>query len=139
MNRSIGDCIHIIFDVFSIGCNHWAVIMIVCIFKFFPFIRNARIENKGHSLIDQPFHMSMCQFCRITFRFTWNRFDSEFINLTARRWREHNAELQFMEESKPERVIFIHVQDTRETDRSAYGFLFGKRLIAEATFAFVCE
>ena len=41
--------------------------MIVCFFKLFPLIWNARIEDKGKAFIYQPFYMSMRKFCRIAF------------------------------------------------------------------------
>ena len=49
-----------------------AVVMVVGIRKFIALIRYTWVENKVYILMDQPGHMSMCKFCRITLGFTWN-------------------------------------------------------------------
>ena len=64
--------------------------MINGIFKFRTFIRNARIEDVIDVLFNQPGNMSMCQLCRITFRFTWDGFNSKLVNLSGRGWRKDN-------------------------------------------------
>ena len=82
-NIRVLEFIHVILDVFCIGSNDRAVIMIDCIRKLITLIRHARIENKFHAFFDQPADMSMCKLCRITFGFTRNRLNTQLINLSG--------------------------------------------------------
>ena len=66
-NARIFQFIHVVLDIFCIGCNDRAVVMIYCIWKFITLIWHTWIENKLHTFFDQPAYMTMCQFCRITF------------------------------------------------------------------------
>ena len=108
--------------------------MVVGIFKFIPFIWNRRIENVFDSVVDQPLNMSVSQFCRITFGFTWNGFDTEFVNFfSIEDRREYDTESEFGEKCKPEWIIFVHVKYTGNSDYSSRGIFFGKRFIIENT------
>lgn len=91
------DRIDIVFYIFRIRCNDRTVVVVVGIFKFIPFIWNRRIENVFDSVVDQPLNMSVSQFCRITFGFTWNGFDTEFVNFSRRSRREYDTESEFGE------------------------------------------
>ena len=42
-------------------------------------------QNVFDAFSDQPFNMSVCQLGRIAFRFTWDGFNSKFVNLTCTR------------------------------------------------------
>ena len=73
----------IILDVFRIGSNDRAVVMVVGIRCFVAFIRNTRIPDKFNIIFNQPFDMSVCEFSRITFGFTRNGFDTKLVNLSG--------------------------------------------------------
>mgnify|MGYP007012338829 CR=1 FL=1 len=55
---------YVVFDVFRVGCDHRAVVVI----SRLPGFRCARKErtdrNVGQSLADQPFDMTVREFCR---------------------------------------------------------------------------
>ena len=113
--------------------------MVVGIFKFIPFIWNRRIENVFDSVVDQPLNMSVSQFCRITFGFTWNGFDTEFVNFSRRSRREYDTESEFGEKCKPEWIIFVHVKYTGNSDYSSRGIFFGKRFIIKIPMKFIVK
>ena len=71
--------------------------MVVRVCKFIALVRNAWVENVFHTFVDQPLYMSVSQFCRITFGFTWNGFDTEFVNFSRRSRREYDTESEFGE------------------------------------------
>ena len=81
----------------------------------------------------------MRQFCRITFRFAWDRVDSKLINLSCGSRRQNDAESQFCEKGKPERIILILVQYTGDSDGATRRIFFVKRFITKIAFQFVCE
>ena len=60
---------YVVFDVFRVGCDHRAVVVISCFRGFVALVGNARIENVGQSLADQPFDMTVREFCRVALGF----------------------------------------------------------------------
>ena len=79
--------------------------MVDCIREFISFIWNTWVENKFHAIADQPGYMTMCKLRRITFGFTWDGFNTQFVNLSVGSRREYNLILQFCKERIPERII----------------------------------
>ena len=57
--------------------------MVDCIRKFVTFIWDTWVENKFHTISDQPCHMTMCKFSRVTFGLTWDGFNSQLVNLSG--------------------------------------------------------
>ena len=55
------------FNVFRIGSNDRAVVMIVGVRRFVLFVRHARIPDGLDALLQQPHHMAVGNLCRITF------------------------------------------------------------------------
>ena len=51
--------------------------------------------------------------------------------------RQYDAVPEVREERMPERIVFEHIEYTRDTDHAAFGFRKRKRTIAEHTFVFV--
>ena len=97
--------------------------MIAGTFKFTALVRHTRVEDVIQSLMDQPHDMTVCQFCRITFGFTWNRLNTQLINLSGGSRREHNLVTKFREERKPEWVILVHIQNTWNADFATVCFV----------------
>ena len=64
---SATDFLHVIFDIFRIGCNNRTVVMIACARYFIALIEKGRIEDIRNTLLNQPCNMSVRQFGRITF------------------------------------------------------------------------
>ena len=69
MDIKLSELFHIVFDVFRVGCDHRAVVVISRFRGFVALVRNARIENVGQSLADQPFDMTVREFCRVALGF----------------------------------------------------------------------
>ena len=130
---------YVVFDVFRVGCDHRAVVVISCFRGFVALVRNARIENVGQSLADQPFDMTVREFCRVAFGFARDRFNTKFVDLSRRFWGQNGAVTQFPEEDRPERVVFIHIQDTWDADGTARRQIGGQRFIIEHTVVFIVK
>ena len=139
INLSLYDLVHIVFDIFRIGGNDRAVVVVVRIRKFIPFVWNARVEDPVHILTDQPLHMAVGKLCRIALGLAWDGFDSHLIDLSRRRRRKNNGKSQFCKEGKPQRVIFVHVQYSWKSDRSVRSLFLWKRLVAKIPFIFIGE
>ncbi|CDC93980.1 unknown [Roseburia sp. CAG:380] len=103
--------------------------MIIGILHLDTLIRDARIENVINTLADQPCDMTVCQFCRVTLRLAWNGFDTKLVDLAVGLRREDNAVTKLREEGKPERIVLVHIQDTRNTNGSSDGMLFIQRCV----------
>ena len=82
---------YVVFDVFRVGCDHRAVVVISCFRGFVALVGNARIENVGQSLADQPFDMTVREFCRVAFGFARDRFNTKFVDLSRRFWGQNGA------------------------------------------------
>ena len=128
------EAFHVVFNIFRIGSDDRAVVVVRCIFKFRTFIWNARIEDVLNPFPYQPFDMAVCQLCRITFRFARNGLNPEFINLSGTRRGENDPVFQFRKEFEPERIIFIHVENARDADDAAHCLVLRKRFIGEQQF-----
>lgn len=83
--------------------------------------------------------MAVRQFGRIALGFTWNRLNTELVDLAARGRREYHAVFQPRKEGVPERIILKHIEDSRNADLSADRFILRQRLVAEDPFVFVFE
>ena len=88
-------------------------------------------------MADQPGYMTVCQLGRVTFGFTRNGFDTQLINLVSRGRREDYLIFQLRKEGEPERIVLIHVQDTRNTDLSSGGFISRQRFVIENTMQLI--
>ena len=82
----------IVFDILSIGGDHGAVVVVACVRAFIALIGDAGVEDELYALLDEPGHMSVCKFCRVTFGFGWDRIDTKFVNLTCGGRREYHGE-----------------------------------------------
>ena len=78
------DLFYIVLNVFRIGSNDRAVVMIGGAFRFVAFIEQAGIEDEIHLLLDEPLNMSMGQLGRIAFRLAGDGLDAKFVDLAVR-------------------------------------------------------
>ncbi len=76
INLSVNDRINVVLNIFRVGSNDRAVIMIVGFGKFIPFIWNTGIEDRLNAIVDQPLYMSVCQLSPDNTRIHsgWNQF-----------------------------------------------------------------
>ncbi len=129
----------IIFNIFSVGGNDRAVIMISCPCDLRALVRYARIRNIFYTLGEQPHNMPVRKLGRIAFRLARNRLDAELVDLPRGKRGEHDAIAQSGEKGIPERVIFIHVEHARDADRAPGCNLLCERLVIEIAVQLVLE
>ena len=89
------------------------------------------------TFFDQPCNMSVCQFGRITLRLARNGFDTKLVNLSGGSRREYESEFQCFEEGRPERIVFVNVQDSWHSDDSAGCFFLTQRFIVKDTMQLI--
>ena len=131
------DLLHIVLDVFRIGGDDGAVVMIVRALRFVPFIKQSGIEDEIHVLFNQPGHMPVGQLGRIAFRFAGNGLDAQLINGMGGAGGEHHLIAQPGKKGIPERIVFIHVQHSGNTHPASPGLVGGQRLVGEQPFQLV--
>ena len=78
----------------------------------------------------------MNEFSRITGGVARNRIHSAFVNIFRRNRRQLHPEAELREESKPERIVFVHIEHTRNTDNSPRCFQ-RNRLVIEQPFKLI--
>ena len=103
------------------------------------FVRDAWVEDKFHTVTDQPCDMSVSKLGRVAFGFTWDGFDTQLVDLTCGSRRKHHLVFQLCKEGIPEGVIFKHIQNTWDTNLSTGSLICGKRFIGKNPFIFVIE
>ena len=135
----ITELVHIVLDIFRIGSNDRTVIMVDRIRELVAFVRDAWVEDKFHTVTDQPCDMSVSKLGRVAFGFTWDGFDTQLVDLTCGSRRKHHLVFQLCKEGIPEGVIFKHVQNTWDTNLSTGSLICGKRFIGKNPFIFVIE
>ena len=97
--------------------------MVVRVREFISLIWNTRVENERNSLFDQPGYMSVGKLCRVAFGFAWDGLDAKLIYLSGGWRRKYHAIFQSREKFKPEWIIFVHIEDTRDADDTSYCFI----------------
>lgn len=113
--------------------------MIVCVMELIPLVKESRVKDKIHLLLDEPGNMAMRQLCGIAFRLAGDRFDAELIDLPVGNGREHDAVAQLREEGKPKRVVLVHVQHSWNPD-SAPACLVGRQwFIGKVAFQLIVK
>ena len=128
---SRGHCLHIVLDVFRIGNDNGAVKVVLGIPGLLVFIEHAGVENVFDAVVNEPLHMAVDHFCRVAFGFRRDGFHAQLIEFPVREGRKYNPEAQFLKESGPERVVFVHIEGSGDADDAPGGLFFGERLIVE--------
>ena len=136
---SVHDRIHVVLDVFRIGSDDRAVVVVVGILKLIALVRDGRIEDALHAFIDEPLYMSVGQLRRITLGFTGDRFNSQLVDLPRGSGREYDPEAEFCEKCKPERIVLIHVEHTRDSDHAPFCFGLFERSVVEVAVELVVK
>ena len=113
--------------------------MVDSVLKFCPLIRYTGVEDKFHALFDEPGHMAVRQLRGITFRFARNGLNAQLINFSRRGRGEHYLVFQPCKERKPERIVFKHVEHSRDTHLSAHCLVRGEGLVGEKLLVFIVE
>ena len=139
VNMVFSQLLYVIFDVFCIGGNHGAVVMVSGIGSFIPLVGNTGIENILNALLNQPGNMAVNQLCRIALRLTGNRFDAQLIKLSGGLRGKQDGKAQLPEKYSPEREILIHIQNPGDADNSAGGLISRKWFVAENTAELVVK
>ena len=118
-NMLLLQCLHIVFDILSIGGDHGAVVVVACIRAFIALIWNAWIKYKLDPLFDQPGYVAVHQLGGITLGLAGNGFNPQLIELSGGLGGKHHMVAQLLEKYGPEGEILIHVEDTRDPHRAA--------------------
>ena len=56
--------------------------MIVGVVKFISLVEQSRVEDKVNILLNKTLNMPVRKFGWVTFRLTWNGFDTHFVYLS---------------------------------------------------------
>ncbi len=130
--------IHIFADHFRIGGHDRAVVMIMGTLVFRPFIVDARIENPLDIMPDQPFDVPVDQLGRIACGIGADGFHAAFIDTLGGLRRKHHPIAQAVKESKPERIILVHIEDPGYAYHSS-GFVLCLWLVIKYPLEFILK
>ena len=86
------DLLYIIFDIFRVGGDDRAIVMVVGVLKLIAFIEESRIEDERYALLYQPGDMTMGKLCGIALGFAGDRFNAKLVDLTVGAGRKYHAE-----------------------------------------------
>ena len=129
--------LYVVFDVFVIRCHDRAVIVVVSRCAVPSFVNDTRIEDEVYTLFDEVHDMTVYQFCGIANGFTGDGFHTLFKDCLCGIRGQYHTIAQFCEECEPERIVFPHIQHTRDTN-GASGCLFCcEGFIVKQSMAFV--
>ena len=106
--------LHVIFNKFRIGNNHWTMVIIVAA-KFLRAMLNTRVPNKVYLCIRKITNMTMYRFCWVASCIRWNRIDSLVVLFLCSVIGKDYFIAKCIKECKPEWEILIHVEDARNT------------------------
>ena len=127
----LGQRLHVIFNVFRIGGDHGAVVVVACVRAFIALIGDAGVEDELYALLNEPGHMSVYQLGRITLGFAGDGFDSQLIELPGGLGRQHHMVAQLLKEHSPEGEVFIHVEHPGNAYRTAVRLVHGQGFVVK--------
>ena len=129
----------VINDVLRIGGDHRAVVVIARIRRFVPLVRNARVPDELLAVLHQPLDVTVCDLRRVALGLGRDRLDAELVDLTCAGRGQDGPELQLTEEGRPERIVLVHVEHTRDTHLATLGEIDRKRLVIKHALHLVSE
>ena len=98
---------------------------------FLMLVRNAGVEDIRYFLVDEPADVTVCKLCGIAFGLAGDGLDTELVDSAVRSRRYDDAVTEFCEERKPERIVFIHVENARNSDDAARSLRHREGLIVK--------
>ena len=109
----------VVFQEFGVASHDRAVVAVLLREELFFLQGDARIENTRCALLDELHDVAVAELRRIADRLRRDRRHAQGIDLFGGRRRQHDAEPQLGEKREPERVVFVHVQHTRNAHHAA--------------------
>ncbi len=92
---------------------------------FIKVIRHAWIENRGNSLLQQLFNVSVHQFGRVAYRIGRNGMLSFCIGFTGGGTGKYDFKSHLRQQGMPEREIFVHIQSHGNANPAKRRFFSG--------------
>ena len=136
---AVRDRIDVVFQIFRVGDDDRAVVVVLRVFCLLMLIEHTRMEDGLDAVVDEPLYVPMRELCRVALRFRRDGVHSKLINFSARERGQDCTEAESFEKGRPERIVFVQIQNAWDTDHAARCFVFSKRLIAEDALALVLE
>ena len=131
--------VHVVPENFGIARDDRAVVMVAHARVLDLLVGRARIENELHARGEECLDVTVTDLSGIAHRLRGNRLETELVNVPARARREPDAEAEFREEGKPERIVLVHVENARDSHVSARRLGSVERLVAEQALVFPVE
>ena len=128
---------HVRADDHGIVGYHRAIVVVVGVGYQVLFVADARVEDVFHTLVQQPFDVSVHKFGRIANVFGCDGFDASFEQFVRASSGNHHFEAERGEQCEPERIVLVHVEYARNADFAAGCFLVGESAVGEATLVLV--
>ena len=87
-------------------------------------VKYARVENSGYAVVRKPLHMAVGELRGVTLGFRGNRLHAKLVYFSVGQRRQHRFKAKLVEKCRPKRIIFVHIENPRNTDDAA-GRVFG--------------
>ena len=104
---------HVLVDDFRISRYHRAIEMVRSRFVFHCFIIDGWIEYPLYAVLDEPLYMTVNHLCRVTRSIRRNGVHSALIYVLVCRRTQNDSESELCEERVPERIVLVHIKDSR--------------------------
>ena len=129
--------IHIASYHFRICGDDRTIIVIRRILILSSLVIDAWIEYPLGAMVHQPLDMPVHQLGRITRCIGGNSLHTLFIHVLAGYRRQLDAESQLGKHSEPERIVLIHIEDSRDAYYTSPGLFLCERLVLEKPFQLI--
>ena len=120
------DGFHVVFQIFRVADHDGAVVVVLGGFHFLMLEHDAGMEDGFDALVHQPLNGAVGQFGGVALGFGGDGLHAQLVELAAGEGRKDNFEAQFLEESGPVWVIFVHIQHPGDADDAAGGIFQGR-------------
>ena len=133
------EILHIVFDYFGVAGNNGTVEIIIAFFVLLMLIDDGGIENGADAFFDQRHDVAVSQFGGIAHRFGRNGFHARFEHFFVAFPGKYHSEPQLCQKCMPERIVFIHIENTGHANFAPLGFFGLKGSVAEKAFVFIIK
>ena len=139
LHLAVGGRLHVVLQILGVGHHDGAVEMILRVRRFLMLEEHAGVEDGMHALVDEPLHMAVGELRGIALGLGRNGLHAALVEPAVGERREDHAEAEGLEKCRPEGVVLVHIQHTRDAELTARRSLGRKRRIAEQPLALVGE
>ena len=138
-DRAVPDPVHVVQDHLGIRGHDGTVEMIPGARVLAPAVRQARVEDEGHSFLEEPADVPVHELARVADGLGRDCLHPRLVECPGGAGRKAHGESQPGKDGEPERVVLVEIEHPGDAHDSARSLVSVEGLVAEQPCVFPCE